>query len=592
MAGPVDPRLWRRARATRSYLIAGIAVGTVTAVAVVAQAWLLARLVSTAFHRTGLPVGLGEVPPMPDYPFGTVAAALGVLALVIAVRAALAWFNSWLAHRAAARVKSQLRADIMAARLAAPTDSTLSTGQLIQVVTRGLDHLDGYFGRYLPQLALAITVPAIVGTAILLTDWESTLVVALTLPLIPLFMVLIGLATRAQMDKSWRTQSRLANHFSDLVAGLPTLQSFGRAAAQRTGLEANERRHRRQTMATLRVTFLSGGVLELLATYSVALVAVPIGLQLAFGRMDLLTGLFVLILVPEVYLPVRQVGVHYHDSVDGIAAAEEAFAVIDAAAQVTPTPPAGPAGPGTGTAPGAGTTAGAGAGTAVPDLAASVDPGLHLSEVTVRHGERTVLDHFTLDVAPGEVVALTGPSGCGKSTALAALMGFREPDAGSIMVRGQFDAGPRTTAAERRDLLAWVGQEPRLLRGTVAENVRLGDTEASAAQVRSALERAATTLAPDHQVLDRDTGLSAGERRRVALARALLRVDAGAEWLILDEPTAGLDTDSEARVIATLRASGIGALVVTHRPAVIAAANRVVELSPVPDPTTAAPAEV
>lgn len=526
MAGPVDPRLWSRAAATKTYMVAGVAVGTATAVALVGQAWLLARIISTAFWLTEQDA---------VFPFGGLVPALGVLAAVVAVRAVLMWFNSWLAHRSAARVKSQLRTDIIVARLAAPRDGSTSTGQLVQMVTKGLDNLDGYFGRYLPQLALAVTVPLVVGTAILFTNWEATLVVALTLPLIPVFMILIGLATKAKMDRSWRTQSRLGRHFSDLVTGLPTLQAFGRASSQRTGLVANEEEHRVQTMSTLRVTFLSGGVLELLSTYSVALVAVPIGLQLAFGHLDLLTGMFILILVPEVYLPVRQVGVHYHDSADGIAAAEEAFAVIDAAA-----------------ASGHRDTTG---------------DALRFDDVTVAFGDHTVLDGFTAHVASGEVVALTGRSGCGKSTALSVLMGFLSPDSGRVSVPGD---------------VAWVGQEPGMVTGTIADNVRLGAPDADHAAVVDALAGAgASDLDPERHVGDRGEGLSAGERRRVALARALLRIDAGARWLVLDEPTAGLDVDTEATVIESLRRSGTGTLVVTHRPALIDAADRVIAMEQV-----------
>lgn len=522
-------------------MVAGVAVGSLTALALIAQAWLVAKLVSTAFFRTGLPVGLTGTPPGSadaSWPLGSIPTALGALAGVIALRAVLGWFNTWLAHRSAAQVKSELRFDIITARLRSPNDHTLSTGQLIHVVTRGLDNLDGYFGRYLPQLALAVTVPLIVGTAILFTDVESTLVVALTVPLIPVFMILIGLATKAKLDRSWRTQSRLANHFGDLIAGLPTLQAFGRAAAQITGLRINEEAHRKQTMSTLRVTFLSGGVLELLATYSVALIAVPIGLQLAFGHMDLMTALFVLILVPEVYLPLRQVGVHYHDSVDGIAAAEEAFAVIDA-----------------GTAP------------AADPVPAADGDGIVFDGVTVRYGEQLVLDGFTETIEPGEVVALVGPSGCGKSTALAVLMGFLAPETGTARAAGG---------------LAWVGQNPGMITGSVADNVRLGGPDASDAAVRDALARAgAADMALDHAVGDSGEGLSAGERRRVAMARALLRLETGATWLVLDEPTAGLDADTEATVIASVRATGRGALVVTHRRAVMDAADRIIHLSAV-----------
>lgn len=543
MAGAIDHRLLTRARATRTYLVAGVAVGSATATLVVCQAWLLSRLVAGVFETRSLD-GL---------PFGGLLPALGLLALVIAGRAALAWFNSWLAHRSAAAVKSQLRADIINARLRAPGRTQTSTGSLIALLSHGLDALDGYFARYLPQLALAVTVPLIVGVAILTQDVLSAMIVAITLPLIPLFMVLIGLATKAKMAKSWRTQRRLANHFADLVTGLPTLQAFGRARNQTIGLDKTEKKHRSETMSTLRVTFLSGFALELLATYSVALVAVPVGLLIVDQKMDLLTGLFVLILVPEVYLPVRQVGLHYHDSIDGIAAADDAFAVIEAAGGKPGTVPA-------------------------PALA---DATITFDRVGFTYPDAKVpaLADLSAEVRPGEVVALAGPSGCGKSTALALLMGFQFPTEGSISVgdRQLFEFDIDSWRAQ----LAWVAQEPGLTSGTIADNVALGNPDASPAAIADALRRAgAPDLAPDRIVDDAGENLSAGEIRRIAMARALLRIDAGARLLVLDEPTAGLDSDTEAAVIAGVRRSGAGALVVTHRPAVLAAADRVIELIP------------
>ena len=227
----------------------------------------------------------------------------------------------FLAHRAAASVKSQLRVDIMRARLARPLDSDTSAAGLVTLVTQGLDALDGFYSKYLPQLVLAVVVPVIIGVAILTADLTSALIVALTLPLIPVFMALVGWSTEARTKRRWDLQTRLARHFADLVAGLPTLQVFGRARAQAQGLAKTEAAHRGETMATLRISFLSALVLELLATLSVAVVAVTVGFRVAFGDLDLATALFVLILAPEAYLPVRQVGVHYHDSADGMAAA-------------------------------------------------------------------------------------------------------------------------------------------------------------------------------------------------------------------------------------------------------------------------------
>ncbi|MDO5498367.1 MAG: thiol reductant ABC exporter subunit CydD [Propionibacteriaceae bacterium] len=561
MAGAIDHRLLRRARATRTYLIAGVAVGSATAALVVGQAWVLSRMIARVFDSRG---SGGDQPGSIDaMPFGGLAAALGVLAAIIAGRALLAGLNAWLAHRCAAAVKSQLRADIMAARLRAPGRTHTATGTLIALLTHGLDALDGYFARYLPQLVLALTVPLIVGVAIFTTHVPSALIVAVSLPLIPVFMVLIGLATKVKMARSWRTQRRLANHFADLVTGLPTLQAFGRAKNQAIGLAETERRHRSETMSTLRVSFLSGFALELLATYSVALVAVPVGLLIVDGRLDLVTGLFVLILVPEVYLPVRQVGLHYHDSIDGIAAADDAFAVIEAA----------------------GGKSGA---ARAPSLAEATITFDRVS-FTYPEGPAPALVEFSAEVRPGEVVALAGPSGCGKSTALALLMGFWSPTSGDLRVgdRLLFELDLDSWRAQ----LAWVAQHPALVAGTVADNIRLGDPAATDAAVADALGRAGGAgLDLARTVEDAGQNLSAGEIRRIAVARALLRIDAGARLLVLDEPTAGLDADTEAQVLTGVRRSGAGALVVTHRPAVLAAADRVVELGAHPSGPAAEPA--
>lgn len=539
--GPVDRRLLRRARATRTYLIWGVLVAIATAGLIIGQAWILAHAMAAVFTSRAI-VGL---------PFGGLAGTLGALAAIIGVRAALAWLNTWLAHRSAAAVKSQLRRDVLTARLREPGSSSLSTGQLIALTTRGLDALDGYIARYLPQLALAATIPLLIGGTILITDWESALIVALTLPLIPVFMILIGLATQAKLDRSWRTQSRLAGHFADLVSGLPTLQVFGRARAQLTGLEHVERRHRSETMSTLRVTFVSSFVMELLSTFSVALVAVPIGLRLVNGHFDLTSAFFVLILVPEAYLPVRQVGTHFHDSVDGVAAADEAFALIEAADRPAATAYA-------------------------PDLA-TAEIELRAASFTHHGAAQPSLAPLDLQVRPGRLVALVGSSGAGKSTALGLIMGFLRPTSGHVVVGGVDLADCDLTAWRRQ--LAWVAQDPALAAGTIADNVRLGAPDADDATIGAALAQAgAAELDPQRQVGDEGEGLSVGERRRVALARALVRIQAGARLLVLDEPTAGLDAETELRVIEAVRASGAGAVVVTHREAVIAAADDVVEV--------------
>ncbi|WZX00347.1 thiol reductant ABC exporter subunit CydD [Propioniciclava soli] len=531
----------RRAAATRWYLVAGALIGCLVAVLTVAQAWVLAGAISGVFaaapgwEYTSPTPGTGWWPEL-----GGAALAL---AAIFAGKAALGWLNQVLAHRTVAAVKSRLRRDLVAARLARPLDPSASTARLVTLATVGLDALDGYYGKYLPQLLLAVTVPVLVGGVILLADVPAALIIALTLPLIPVFMVLVGWTTQARTERRWATQQRLAHHFADLVTGLPTLQVFGRARAQATGLRRTEDAHRAETMGTLRISFLSALVLELLATLSVALVAVTVGFRVVAHDLDLATALFVLILAPEVYLPVRQVGVHYHDAADGMAAADEALTFIEAA-------PATPTGP-----------------------AAALPAGELVRVEGLAHtypgADAPAVAGVDLTVAPGEFVVLTGPSGGGKTTVLNALVGFLSPTAGTV-------AGPG------RARIAYVGQNPGMVAGTIATNVRLGDPDASDAAVADALARAgAPGMDPARDVGDDGEGLSAGERRRVAVARALLRIDAGADLLLLDEPTAGLDADAEASLLAGLRATGVAAVVVSHRPAVLAGADRVVRIGAV-----------
>ncbi len=535
--GPIDPRLLRRAAATRRYLAAGVLIGVAVAFLTVAQARVLADTIAGVFDAAP---GLDYLTPVPGTGrWPDLVPALVALAGIFAAKAGLNWLNALMAHRAAAAVKSQLRRDIVAARLADPLADRTSTAGLVNLTTVGLDALDGFYSKYLPQLALACTVPVIVGVAILTADLQAAIIVALTVPLIPIFMALVGWTTEARTKKRWRTQQRLAHHFADLVAGLPTLQVFGRARAQAIGLTKSEAASRAETMGTLRISFLSAFVLELLATLSVAVIAVTVGFRVVYGDLELATALFVLILAPEVYLPVRQVGVHYHDAADGMAAADQAFAVIDAAAVAPRTPPA---------AAGEAVLAVRGLGHTYPGATEPAVAGVDLT------------------VAPGEFVALTGPSGGGKTTVLNALMGFLTPTAGTL-------------ALPDRDRIAFVGQDPGMITGTIADNLRLAAPDADAAALRAALAGAGgADLDPGRPVGDDGEGLSAGERRRVATARALLRLDAGADVLLLDEPTAGLDADAEATLLAGLRAAGVTAVVVSHRAAVLAQADRVVTI--------------
>ncbi|MGW7050166.1 thiol reductant ABC exporter subunit CydD [Streptomyces sp. NPDC054887] len=544
---PIDPRLLRYARATRLFLGAVVFLGLAGAGLVVAQAMLIADVVVGGFQR-GLDGSELRTPLM-------------LLAVVALGRALVAWLTELAAHRASAAVKSELRKRLLdrAASLGPGWLSGQRAGSLVALATRGVDALDDYFSRYLPQLGLAVVVPAAVIARIVTEDWISAAVIVGTLPLIPLFMILIGWATQARTDRQWRLLSRLSGHFLDVVAGLPTLKVFGRAKAQAESIRAITAEYRQATLRTLRIAFLSSFALELLATLSVALVAVGIGMRLVHGDLDLYTGLVILVLAPEAYLPLRQVGAQYHAAAEGLAAAQEIFDVLE-------TEPARPAG-----------DAGAPVGT------------LRVEGVTVRHTGRTEpsLDSASLVVREGETVAVVGPSGVGKSTLLNVLLGFAPADEGRVVVGdGPGAVDLADVSMERwRERIAWVPQRPHLFAGTVADNVRLARPDAAAAAVAAALRDAgahefvaALPQGAETRLGEDGAGLSAGQRQRLALARAFL---ADRPLLLLDEPTANLDGETEAGIVEAVRrlAAGRTVLLVVHRPALLAVADRVVELA-------------
>lgn len=529
---PVDPRLLSQARTTRAFLAGSVLLGGAGAVLTVVQASLIAHIVITAYqqHTYSLTTPLILL----------IATALG--------RALVAWLTELTAHRSVARVKSTLRRRLLdhATALGPGYLSTRRTGELTTLATRGIDALDDYFARYLPQLALAVVVPVIVLLRILGADLTSAAIIAGTLPLIPLFMVLIGLATQSQMDRQWSTLARLSHHFLDVVAGLPTLKVFNRAKHQAETIRRITDDYRRATLRTLRIAFISSFALELLSTLSVALVAVSIGFRLVNGTLTLETGLLILVLAPEVYFPIRQVGALYHSSVEGLTAANEIFEVLE-----TPLPT-----PGT---------------TPAPDLRTAT---ITLTDLAV--SDR--LAATTLTLTPGSTTALTGPSGSGKTTLLSTLLGFTTPTTGTIQINGHdlADHDPTTWHAQ----IAWVPQHPHLFAGTVADNIRLANPTATDRQLNQALTEAhATDFADLSTTLgENGAGLSAGQRQRIALARALLT---DRPLLILDEPTANLDSTSEQAIVDTISTlQNRTILFVAHRPALLQTATHHHHLTP------------
>ena len=484
-----------------------------------------------------------------------------LLLLVILARAGLGWASELAANRASASTKSDLR-NALVERIALLGPAGLDrdrTGGLATLATKGVDALDSYFARYLPQLFLAVIVPLTVVVVVAGNDWISAIIIALTVPLVPVFMILVGASTRQRTELQFRTLQRLAGHFLDVVAGLPTLKVFGRSKAQVAAIRESTDRYRETTMATLRVAFVSSLILELLATLSVALVAVAIGLRLLGGHLEFQTALFVLVLAPEAYLPLRLLGTNFHTSAEGIKASEQVFEVLE-----RPLPARG----------------------SRLDLPGKPLSALSVEALTVTYPGRRApaLQEVSFTVEPGEVLALAGPSGCGKSTLLGVLLGLVHPTAGSVRIGGvsldEFEPDAW------RSLLAWVPQRPHLFAASIAANVRIGRPDATEEQVRQALRDAGVEDVVDRlpeglatRLGEGGAGLSAGERQRLALARAFVR---DAPLVLLDEPTANLDAQTEEAVLQSVRLlmKGRTVVMVAHRPALIAGADRVVRLTP------------
>ena len=558
---PVDPRLLRHAAAARGYLVLTVLLGLATTALILAQAGLLAR--ALAAPATGIGVA-------------ALAGTLGVLLAVLAARAAAAYGGELAALRAAAAVKSQLRRKLTAhvLRLGPAWLGGQRTGEITTLSTKGLDALDPYFARFLPQLVLACLVPVAVLIRVGLADWISALVIAVTLPIIPVFGVLIGLQTRAQTERQWQLLARLGGHFLDVVEGLPTLKLFGRAQAQTAVIREVTDAHRHATMRTLRVAFLSALVLELSAAIATALVAVEVGLRLLAGHMQYQTALLVLLLTPEVYLPLRAVSLQFHASMEGVTAAGRACEILD-----TPLPGAALVTASTGQ------PAGRGPGSGPPAQADLRRDLIFLNGTSLVYPGRDApaLDRVSFVIRPGERIALTGPSGAGKSSLLALLLRFAEPTGGRVEAGPAGAPGSDIAATDIaatdiaafdmagwRRQIAWVPQRPYLFDGTVASNIALGRPDASPADIAEAATLAGAagfigSLPEDYRTPlgERGARLSAGQRQRIALARAFLQ---DAPLLLLDEPVAHLDPLTARMITSTIEQlmAGRTVVLITH----------------------------
>jgi len=562
---PLDPRLVRYATRARAPLAGVVALGVGQAVLVIAQAYALAGvIVEPVRHGVRL---------------HTVAVPLLALAAIGLARGCLTWLTDVLAQRAGLRVTEQLRGRLLqhCFDLGPLWLSGVRRGELTALLTRGVSALEPYVARYLPTLALAAIVPPLSIAVIAYQDRWSAVIIALTLPLIPVFGALVGWATQRRSERQWRSMATLAGHFADVTAGLPTLVAYRRARAQSERIREVTRKHAAASMGTLRLAFASSAVLELVATISVALIAVSVGLRLIDSAIDFRAALVVLLLAPEAYWPLRRVGAEFHASAEGLAAMSQVAAVLE-----TPLPARGSR-------------------TDVPDLRTAV---IEVRDLVVRYPERSTpaLGPVSLTLRPRTLHALTGPSGCGKSTVLAALLGFAPIESGAITVGGvdlaEFDPDLL------RSQLAWLPQHPAIPAGTLADSLRLMRPDATDGQLHGALEQVGlgqviarlpdgldTVLAgPSADAEDGESaaGLSAGERARLALARVLV---SGRPVVLLDEPSARLDAATEQAIVEVVQRLRRNAtvLMVTHRAGTAAAADVRIELEPAGAAETPAP---
>jgi ATP-binding cassette, subfamily C, bacterial CydD len=543
MRGPIDPRLWRYSHAARKYLVLSVALSVLITAAIIVSALVIGALLAGIITEPG------------ERTAESWTLLLSILGAAFGIRVVGVWLQARLGHRSASHVVADLEGEALAAAVGLePRELDSRRGELATVLTRGIGDLRPYLSGYLPALILAVIVPPAVLVVIATQDLISAAIIGVTLPLIPLFMILIGLLTRGKSRSTLEAMSTLSSQLLDLLAGLPTLRALGREQGPQARVEELGDAHRRTAMSALRIAFLSSAVLELLATLCVALVAVSIGLRLVFGEMGLQAAIIALILAPEVYHPLRSVGERFHAAEDGMAAAEKVFGVL-AAREATPS-----------------------AGERRP---ARLNGIIEVGGLGVRSRDGFAPNEFGAVFRPGSVTVLTGANGSGKSTVLQAVLGLVAPDRGWVTVDG-IDVG-ELDRAWWWDHIAWLPQRPVLVPGTLRENLELvGEPGVDLDRVCAATGfDAVLAELPDGWntvVGSGGVGLSLGQRQRLALTRTLVSAK---PILLLDEPTAHLDSASEATVLESIvRCADVGAtvVVVAHRPSVLAAADVIVEV--------------
>ena len=540
---PLDLRLLRYARSSRVYLFLTVVVAITSAVFTITQAYLLTKIIVAIFQK--------------HENFAGIKSSLIALIAVFVARIILSYFTEWLGAIASSRMRNELRLQLLNKALTsgAGTVNEMGSTQLSVLATRGINNLDGYFAKFIPQLFIATIVPVIVGATIATEDLQSGIIVLLTIPLIPIFGIMIGRYTAAATMKRWKSLEILSGYFADLLKGMRTLKVYGRAHLQTEKLKAVGAEYQEETMRVLKISFLSSLALELIATLSVALLAVSIGLRLVSGSLSLSVGLFILIISPEVYWPIRQVAGYFHAAADGIAAFNQIYAILDKKENV--------------------------GSVEIFDISA-----ISWSSLTVEYPDRTSIHIPAGQIKSGEFQALIGASGSGKSTLVKILLGFLTPTSGEVSVstsQGTFaleDINPTSL----RTMISWLPQDPHFAIGTISQTVRQVAPASTERELIQLLSDVGLELGELNQGLATELGklqqgLSVGQLRKIGLARAIAKK---APVLILDEPSASVDDASEeiiSQLVQREAALGRIVLVISHRPVLADAAHTTIDMA-------------
>ena len=506
---PFDPRLLRYSRSSRGFLFLSVAIAGVTTLATIAIAFALSRLVVAIFQRHQTISELHSTLIFLIFALATKATAIG-----LSQKVATSYSN---------RIRAELRSAALQKILRGAMEPLYARGSASTalLLTRGINDLDGYFTKFLPQLFIAALLPLVVGVTIALQDFTSGLIVAFTVPLIPLFGYMIGRFTGELTQRKLQTLHQLSTYFLDLLEGITTLKVFGRSKSQSKNIEKVGERYARETLQVLKTSFLSSLALELVATLSVALIAVSIGLRLVHGGLGLATGLVVLVLAPEVYWPIRQVASRFHDVEDGIVISDQIFAILEGQHD-------------------------AGEGELIREIQA-----ISWSDLTVEYPNRATITIPAGIISRGSMHSLIGPSGSGKSTLFAILLGFLTPTTGELFVTTEagIKSYPEIDFGSLRARIAWLPQEPHLFEGSIMDFIGADVDECISLLNSVNLPLADITGGLTAHIGSMNDFLSHGQMRKLALARALQK---DADLLLVDEPTASVDAISEDEISSTL----------------------------------------